>query len=186
MATATSTKPAITTQSGLIETAVWVNNRETDNGSRTFYDTKLSRSYQKNDEWHETSMTLSRRDLLSAAWLLRWADGKIQSTGDVEPDKKPYATCKRGQIEVAIWAKRGSERVFHSVGLTRNFKDGDEWKKSTIYVAGHDLLVADRVLQRTFDSIDRLAHDNEGDFVIQAKQTVSDASAGPPDEDIPF
>jgi hypothetical protein len=56
-----------------LQATIWSN--PTENGNR--YNVTLRRSYQQDDEWKETKVSLPFSDLLQAARLLEWANDRI-------------------------------------------------------------------------------------------------------------
>ena len=61
--------------------------------------------------------------------------------------KKPVHTIRFGNISAAIWENEGQKGTFHSVTLTRSYKDGDQWK-DTPSMNRDDLLVAAKCLDQ--------------------------------------
>ena len=43
---------------------------------------------------------------------------------------RPVHEIRLGRIRAAIWANEGEGRVWHSVTVSRLYKDRDEWKNS--------------------------------------------------------
>ena len=74
----------------------------------------------------------------------------------------------------------------YRVSLTRNYKDGEEWKHVRVWLLANDCLAAARVLTRAFDAIDsHVAASSSSSFAEAAKDTF-DAEVVSTDEDIPF
>jgi hypothetical protein len=70
--------------------------------------------------------------------------------------KKPAAKVTMYPITAAVWRNERDERVFYSVTLQRNYKDGDgKWKHSDSLSEG-DLLLASKVLDQAHTEISRL------------------------------
>lgn len=51
-----------------------------------------------------------------------------------EKNNRPIKTFRVGNIKAAIWENRGdSDRTYHSVALTRSYKEGEEWRESSVF-----------------------------------------------------
>ncbi len=61
--------------------------------------------------------------------------------------EKPVKRFRIGFVEAAIWKNTKDDRTFHSVKLSRSYKDGDEYQ-STDSFSQADLLNASKVLER--------------------------------------
>lgn len=49
-------------------------------------------------------------------------------------NNRPIKTFRVGNIKAAIWENRSeSDRTYHSVALTRSYKEGEEWRESTVF-----------------------------------------------------
>jgi len=49
-------------------------------------------------------------------------------------DKKPVHEYRLGRIAGAVWFNEdGNGRGWHSTQISKLYKDGDEWKRTTIY-----------------------------------------------------
>jgi hypothetical protein len=60
-----------------------------------------------------------------------------------EPAKqRPAHEIRLGRIKATIWANQGDNGTWFNVTLTRNYKDGDEWKSSTSFGRDELLTVA--------------------------------------------
>ena len=186
MATATTTAPVFQTRHRRLDTSVWQN----ENDGRTFYNTKLRRSYKDGEQWKSTAATFNREHLLPAAKLLEWADGAIgqavQKNAKADSEDHPLIFNQRGRLEVAIWQRNGEKGTYYRVSLKRSFKDGDDWKETKVWLGGEECLPAARLLVRTFDGIDQLAAESAGSFVAAAKEQFGATEVGAPDEEIPF
>src|SRR5712692_9980815 len=55
------------------------------------------------------------------------------------PKQRPAHEIRLGRIKAAIWANQGDNGTWYSVTLSRNYKDGDEWKSSASF--GRDELL---------------------------------------------
>ena len=70
-------------------------------------------------------------------------------TGNVKPAK----SVKVGAVEVAVWENSSKEgRKFFSTTIERNYKDGEEWKK-TGSLRDNDLPKAILALQQAFEFV---------------------------------
>jgi hypothetical protein len=54
----------------------------------------------------------------------------------------PVATIRNRSIKAAIWENHGPKGVFHTVTITRSFKQGDEWRDSHSFSHNELLIVA--------------------------------------------
>ncbi len=57
----------------------------------------------------------------------------------------PVHEVRAGRIRAAIWANTSEKGVWHSVTLSRLYKDGDEWKDSASF-GRDDLLLLAKVI----------------------------------------
>lgn len=65
----------------------------------------------------------------------------------------PVKNLRDGLIQAAIWENdAGDSKTFHSVTLTRSYKDGEEWKETTQFT-GADLLRASNLLTQAYNEI---------------------------------
>ena len=116
--------------------------------------------------------------------------------------KKPVHEIRLGLVVAAIWANDGQRGTFHNVTITRLYKDGDDWKR-TSSLGRDDLPLAMKVCDMAHTWIysqsqtsnadnsqqaDAPAADNA--FVAAAKQQFGGTSivvaGSTPDDDIPF
>ena len=59
--------------------------------------------------------------------------------------KAPAARLRDGSLEIAIWANETEKGIRYSAdGVTRSYKDGEEWKKTTS-LSGREHLAAARL-----------------------------------------
>lgn len=58
---------------------------------------------------------------------------------------KPVHVVRFGAIKAAVWLNQTTNGPMHNVTLSRNYKDGDEWKESGSFGAD-DLLQAAKAL----------------------------------------
>ncbi len=185
MATATQKRPVYSTRHGQLDVAVW----ENEGDQRTFFNVTLKQSYKSGDEWKHTQASFGQHEALGAVKLLDWADTAVQQAIEKKPtadEGKPLASKKRGSLEVAIWQKMTDNGARYRVSLTRNYKDGEEWKHVRVWLLANDCLAAARVLTSAFDAIDHhVAASSSSSFVEAAKDTF-DAEVVSTDEDIPF
>jgi hypothetical protein len=66
---------------------------------------------------------------------------------------KPAKSVKVGAIEVAVWENSSKEgRKFFSTTIERNYKDGEEWKK-TGSLRDNDLPKAILALQQAYEFV---------------------------------
>ena len=60
-----------------------------------------------------------------------------------ENDKqRPAHEIRLGRIKATIWANQNDNGTWYNVILSRNYKDGDEWKSSTSFGRDELLTVA--------------------------------------------
>lgn len=76
---------------------------------------------------------------------------------------RPIKTIKAGNVRAAIWANQGNDesRTFHTVTVTRSFKDGDEWRESTSF-GRDDLPKLELVTRKAFEFIHLKAESRDG------------------------
>ena len=49
-------------------------------------------------------------------------------------NNKPIETIRIGNIRAAVWENQSEEgRTYHSVSVTRSYKDGEDWKGTTVF-----------------------------------------------------
>ena len=56
--------------------------------------------------------------------------------------QRPAHEIRLGRIKATIWANQGDNRPWYNVTLSRNYKDGDEWKSSSSFGRDELLTVA--------------------------------------------
>lgn len=68
-------------------------------------------------------------------------------------NNRPIKTVRAGNVRAAIWANYGDDdRVYHSVSVTRSYRDGDTWKDSTVF-GRDDLPKVELVTRKAFEFI---------------------------------
>ena len=73
----------------------------------------------------------------------------------------PVHEVRAGRIRAAIWANPSEKGVWHTVTLSRLYKDGDEWKDSQSF-GRDDLLLLAKVIDKAHSwIIDQMAQDLE-------------------------
>jgi hypothetical protein len=73
----------------------------------------------------------------------------------------PVHEVRAGRIRAAIWASPSEKGVWHTVTLSRLYKDGDEWKDSQSF-GRDDLLLLAKVIDKAHSwIIDQMAQDLE-------------------------
>ena len=55
---------------------------------------------------------------------------------------RPAHEIRLGRIKAAIWANQGDNGTWYNVTLSRNYKEGDEWKSSVSFSCDELLTVA--------------------------------------------
>ncbi len=55
------------------------------------------------------------------------------------PKQRPVHEIRLGRIRAAVWANQGDNGTWYNVTLSRNYKDGDEWRSSASF--GRDELL---------------------------------------------
>src|SRR5438132_1139983 len=68
--------------------------------------------------------------------------------------QRPVHEVRLGRIRAAIWANQGDNGTWYNVTLSRNYKDGDEWKSSASF--GRDELLT---LAKVADLANTWIHD---------------------------
>ena len=56
--------------------------------------------------------------------------------------QRPAHEIRLGRIKATIWANQGDNGTWYNVTLSRNYKDGDEWKSSNSFGRDELLTVA--------------------------------------------
>ena len=56
--------------------------------------------------------------------------------------QRPAHEIRLGRIKATIWANQGDNGTWYNVTLSRNYKDGDEWKSSASFGRDELLTVA--------------------------------------------
>ena len=65
-----------------------------------------------------------------------------------------------GLIKATIWANAGEKGTFHSVDLSRSYKDSKgDWQESTSF-SGVELLKVSRLAERAYDEVAKLRASN--------------------------
>src|SRR5262249_23247768 len=65
-----------------------------------------------------------------------------KENGKGESRSRPVHECKLGRISAAVWPQETQNGLRHNVSITRSYKDGDTWKRSTSFGLGELPLVA--------------------------------------------
>ena len=60
-------------------------------------------------------------------------------------ERQPKTSTRHRQLEAAVWENEG-ERTWYNVSLTKSWKDGDDWKKTSASFGSEDLLPASKLL----------------------------------------
>lgn len=63
---------------------------------------------------------------------------------------KPVFKAKFGTIDAAVWEQEGKDGKFLTVSASRNYKDGEEWKK-TNSLRVNDIPAMQTALQKCFE-----------------------------------
>ncbi len=71
------------------------------------------------------------------------------------PTNKPLDTVRFGRVKATIWENQGENGAWHSVTLTRSYRDGEAFKDASNF-SGSDLLVAAEALCEAYRRIERL------------------------------
>jgi hypothetical protein len=58
------------------------------------------------------------------------------------PKQRPVHEIRLGRVKAAVWANQGDKGTWFNVTLSRNYKDGDEWKSSASFGRDELLTVA--------------------------------------------
>src|ERR1700733_6209100 len=58
------------------------------------------------------------------------------------PKQRPAHEIRLGRLKAAIWENQGDNGAWYNVTLSRNYKDGDEWKSSASFGRDELLTVA--------------------------------------------
>lgn len=92
-----------------------------------------------------------------------------------EPAKqRPVHEVRLGRIKAAIWTNEGDNGTWYNVTVSRNYKDGDEWKSSTSF--GRDELLT---LAKVADLANTWIHG-------QNQPTSSNGDEGGNGQEIPY
>ncbi|MCA9201158.1 MAG: hypothetical protein KDA87_26640 [Planctomycetales bacterium] len=187
MATTTQSKqrPVYSTRHEQLDVAVWPNELE----RGVIYNVSIKRSYKDGDEWNHTQMNVGEHHVLRVTKLLDWADSEIQeliaANTEFRNSDHPVTSKRVGNLEVSVWQRDTKKGVRYRVSLVRHYQDGD-WKKLTVWLQSNDCLATARLLERTFDSIDRLRNSNSSDFVQAAKTEFGADVDSVGDDEPPF
>tara|TARA_R110002073_G_scaffold230600_2_gene391688 strand:+ start:357 stop:593 length:237 start_codon:yes stop_codon:yes gene_type:complete len=65
-------------------------------------------------------------------------------------NNEPVDRVRIGRIEAAIWKNRGENGAWHSVTLSRSYKDTAGEFQSTDSLSGTDLLLAAEVIRQAY------------------------------------
>ena len=76
---------------------------------------------------------------------------------ETKTNNEPIDRVRIGRIEAAIWKNKGDNGSFHSVTLSRTYKDKDGDLQSADSFSGIDLLVASEALRLAFTRCRELA-----------------------------
>src|SRR5260221_8224111 len=105
----------------------------------------------------------------------RNASSKTPAAPEEPPKQRPAHEIRLGRIRAAIWANQGDNGPWYNVTLSRNYKDGDEWKSSTSF--GRDELLT---LAKVADLANSWIHG-------QAQSApANEDGAGEQEEEIPY
>lgn len=62
------------------------------------------------------------------------------SDDEQRSNRRPKATVRHGNVEIAIWENQGSGGTFYTASTPKiQYKDGEQWKEGSSY-GRHDLL----------------------------------------------
>src|SRR5271154_4326456 len=67
---------------------------------------------------------------------------KTPAAPEEPPKQRPAHEIRLGRIRAAIWENQGENGAWYNVTLSRNYKDGDEWKSSASFGRDELLTVA--------------------------------------------
>lgn len=67
----------------------------------------------------------------------------------------PIQSFRIGSVRAAVWAKQGENGTFHSVTITRTYKDGETYKDTNSY-SHLELLAVARVAEQAARYIETL------------------------------
>lgn len=67
---------------------------------------------------------------------------KASAAPEEASKQRPAHEVRLGRIKAAIWANQGDNGTWYNVTLSRNYRDGDEWKSSTSFGRDELLTVA--------------------------------------------
>ena len=90
--------------------------------------------------------------------------------------QRPAHEIRLGRIKATIWANQGDNGPWFNVTLSRNYKDGDEWKSSTSF--GRDELLT---VAKAADLANSWIHSQS-----QAPASNGDGGNEGQEEDIPY
>ncbi len=99
---------------------------------------------------------------------------KTATAPEEPPKNRPAHEIRLGRVKATIWANQGDNGPWFNVTLSRNYKDGDEWKSSASF--GRDELLN---VAKAADMANTWIHGQS-----QASSNGSDGGEG--EEDIPY
>src|ERR1700733_9362610 len=105
----------------------------------------------------------------------RNASSKTPAAPEELPKQRPAHEIRLGRIRAAIWENQGDNGAWYNVTLSRNYKDGDEWKSSASF--GRDELLT---LAKVADLANTWIHER-----AQEPPTNSDEGSGS-EEQVPY
>ena len=80
---------------------------------------------------------------------------------------KPLKTIRVGNIKAAVWANKSeNDRIYHSVSMSRSYKDGDDWKESTVF-GRDDLPRLELATRNAFEFIHLQAEKSQGESFVE-------------------
>lgn len=65
---------------------------------------------------------------------------EAQATQKTETNEAPLKTFRIGAVKASIWKNETEGRIFFSTKITRQYKDGEDWKETNSY--NHDELLS--------------------------------------------
>ncbi len=68
-------------------------------------------------------------------------------------NKNPDYKNRAGAIQVAVWENKTDKGTFHNVSATRSYKDGEDWKQTTVTLNMREVPDMIACLQTAYNTI---------------------------------
>ena len=104
----------------------------------------------------------------------KYGSTKAPAASQDSAKQRPAHEIRLGRIKATIWANQHDNGTWYNVTLTRNYKDGDEWKSSNSF--GRDELLT---VAKVADSANSWIHE-------QSQPATPSGEENAPNEEIPY